>query len=209
VESPGEHNALVAANDADRFPIVHGKAGGSRIYPGGSTVIGMMLYTFGEEEMRHVYHYYLSHHMYSNVETNDLYQAFQDTLGLSPDWFFEEWLYRGGVPQYDVSYKAFQNETQISVSQTHYIDALTGYFKMPIVFEVHYSDGSVDSKREWIEKQAHLISIPNSGKSVAYVLFDPGDEVVKKVNFKKSFSELKAQALGAPRCLTAMMQLLR
>ncbi len=198
----GEHNAMVAANEADRYPIVHTKAGGSRIYPSGSAVIGMMLYAFGEEEMRHVYHYYLSHHAYSNVETNDLYQAFQDTLGLSPDWFFEEWLYRGGVPTYDVSYKGMPNETQISVAQTHHVDELTKLFKMPIVFEVHYSDGTMDSKREWIDKQTSMVLIPNSnGKQIAYVLFDPGDEVVKKVNFKKSFAELKAQALGAPKML--------
>ncbi len=198
----GEHNAMVAANETDRYPIVHTKAGGSRIYPSGSAVIGMMLYTFGEEEMRHVYHYYLSHHMYSNVETNDLYQAFQDTLGLSPDWFFEEWLYRGGVPTYDVSYKALPSETQITVAQTHHIDELTQVFKMPIVFEVHYSDGTMDSKREWIDKQTSMVQVPNSSsKQIAYVLFDPGDEIVKKVNFKKSFAELKAQALGAPKML--------
>lgn len=202
----GEHNALVAANDGDRFPIVHTKAGGSRIYPGGSTVIGMMLYTFGEEEMRHVYHYYLSHHLYANVETNDLYQAFQDTLGLSPDWFFEEWLYRGGVPEYTVSYQNVMNgtgrETQISVAQTQHTDELTRLFKMPVVFEVHYSDGTMDSKREWIEKQMHVISIPNpASKQIAFVLFDPGDEIVKKINFKKPFDELKAQALGAPKML--------
>src|SRR5947209_576798 len=126
----GEHNAMVAANNEDRFPIVHAKAGGSRVYPSGSAVIGMMLYTFGEDAVRRVYHYYLSHHLYSNVETNDLYQAFQDTLGLSPDWFFEEWLYRGGVPTYDISYKALPAETQITVSQTHYTDDLTKLFKM-------------------------------------------------------------------------------
>jgi aminopeptidase N len=198
----GEHNAMVAANDADRYPIVHTKAGGSRIYPSGSAVIGMMLYCFGEEEMRHVYHYYLSHHAYSNVETNDLYQAFQDTLGLSPDWFFDQWLYRGGVPTYDVSYQNLPRETQISVSQTHFIDDLTKLFKMPIVFEVHYTDGTMDSKREWIEKQTSVVTIPNSNsKQIAYVLFDPGDEIVKKVNFKRSFAELKAQALGAPKML--------
>jgi aminopeptidase N len=198
----GEHNAMIKANDDDRYPIVHSKAGGSRIYPSGSAVIGMMCYAFGEESMRHVYHYYLSHHMYSNVETNDLYQAFQDTLGLSPDWFFEQWLYRGGYPVYDVSYQKLPSETQITVAQTHHIDELTGLFKMPIVFEVHYTDGSMDSKREWVEKQTTTISVANAGsKQVSYVLFDPGDEIVKKVNFKRSFDELKAQALGAPKML--------
>jgi aminopeptidase N len=202
----GEHNAMVATNDQDRYPIVHSKNGTTRVYPGGSAVIGMMLYTFGEEEMRHVYHYYLQHHLYSNVETNDLYQAFQDKLGLSPDSYFDEWLYRGGYPIYDVSYQDVTNdsrrETQISVSQTQHVDELTKLFKMPIFFEVHYTDGTFDSKREWIEKQTHVVTIPNSSsKQIAYVLFDPGDEIIKKVNFKKTFSELKAQAMTAPKML--------
>jgi aminopeptidase N len=193
----GEHNAMIGANDADRYPIVHPKQGTSRVYPGGSAVIGMMLYAFGEEEMRHVIHYYLKKHSYQNVETNDLYQAFQDTLGLSPDWFFDEWLYRGGYPIYDVSYQNTGRETQITVAQTQHTDNLTKLFKMPIVFEVHYTDGSMDSKREWVEKQTTTIALPNNGKQISYVLFDPGSEVIKKVNFKKSHEELKAQALGA------------
>ncbi len=193
----GEQNAMVAANDGDRYPIVHPKNGTSRVYPGGSAVIDMMLYCFGEEEMRHVINYYLKKHSYQNVETNDLYQAFQDTLGLSPDWFFDEWLYRGGYPIYDVKYETNGGMTNITVAQTHHIDELTKLFKMPIVFEVHYTDGSMDSKREWIENQTQVVSIANNGKKIAFVLFDPASHIIKKVNFKKSFEELKAQALGA------------
>ncbi len=202
----GEQNAMVGANDGDRYPIVHPKNGTSRVYPGGSAVIDMMMYCFGEEEMRHVINYYLKNHAYKNVETNDLYQAFQDTLGLSPDWFFDEWLYRGGYPNYEVSYKDVNNtnarETQISVAQTQYTDALTKLFKMPVVFEVHYSDGSMDTRREWIEKQAQTVVIPNtSGKKIAYVLFDPASHIIKKVTFKKNFDELKEQALTAPNMI--------
>lgn len=203
----GEQNGLIAANDIDRYPVVHPKNGTARVYGGGSAILDMMLYTFGEDAMKRVIHHYLSHHMYSNVETNDLYQSFQDTLGISPDWFFDEWLYRGGYPVYDVSYQdvsrqgvtgSSSTETQITVSQTHHTDELTKLFKMPIVFEVHYSDGTKSSTRQWIEKQTQTVSVPNPGnKKVAFVLFDPGSNIVKKVNFKKSFDELKAQALGA------------
>jgi aminopeptidase N len=204
--SRGEQNGLVAANDADRYPIVHSKMGGARAYGGGSAVLGMMLYTFGEDALRKVLNNYTRRHAYGNVETNDIYQSFQDTLGLAPDWFFDQWLYRGGYPHYEVSYQnvtaGFKRETQIKVSQIHAVDELTKYFKMPIVFEVHYEDGTMSSAREWISKQTETVSIPNPGmKNISYVLFDPGSNIVKKVTFKKPFIELRAQILNAPNMI--------
>ena len=89
-------------------------------------------------------------------------------------------------------------ETQITDSQTHFTDELTKLFKMPIVFEVHYTDGSKEETRQWIQDKTQTVVVPNSSnKQIAYVLFDPAGYIVKKVNFKKSFEELKAQALTA------------
>jgi hypothetical protein len=73
-----------------------------------------------------------------------------------------------------------------------------GLWKMPIWFEVHYSDGSVDRKQSWIENQTEIVRIPNSlKKKVDFVLFDPNNEVMKSVTFDKSFDMLRSQALKA------------
>jgi len=202
----GEQNSALAASERDRLPIVHPKAARSRVYAKASALLDMMMYTFGEQEFKRVINYYLRHHGYQNVETHDLYLAFQDTLGLTPDWFFDQWLYRGGEPHYEVSYQDItrgkKRETQVSVVQTHLVDELTGLFRMPVVFEVHYVDGSLERKREWIEKQSHAVVIPNTkGKDIAFVLFDPGSYVLKEVTFKKSFEELRAQALHVPNMI--------
>ncbi len=196
-----EHTQSLNAEEKNRLPIVHNDAG-YRIYPKGSAVIDMMNYVFGEEAYHRAAYYFLTHHRYQNVETNDLYQSFQDTLGLSPDWFFDEWLYRGGIPHYEVSYQdAVVNnhrETQITVSQIHPVDELVRLFKMPIVFEVHYADGTKDSLREMIDQQTQKVVIPNEkNKNLSYVLFDPGSVILKNVTFNKSYEELKAQALQA------------
>ncbi len=201
-QTRGEHLGLLAANDGDRYPIVHPKMGGARAYGGGSSVLGMMQYTFGEEALRRVINHYTREHAYQNVETNDLYQSFQDTLGLAPDWFFDQWLYRGGYPHYQVSYQdvtaGWKRETQIKVSQIHHVDELTKLFKMPVVLEVHYADGTKSSVREMISKQTETITIPNpNAKEILYILFDPGSNIVKKVTFKKSFVELRGQILNA------------
>lgn len=208
----GEHNGSLFASTMDLFPVAHTKGGTARVYGKGSTVIEMMHYTFGEDQVRRVLHHFLKHHPYRNVETNDLYQSFQDTLGLTPYWFFDQWLYRGGEPHYQINYQdadlGFQPDaggqrmTQIMVSQIHPTNDLVKLFKMPVVLEVHYTDGSRDSVLEWIEQQTQVVVVPNPGrKKVAFVLFDPGSHILKKVTFNKGFEELKAQALGAPNMI--------
>jgi len=74
-----------------------------------------------------------------------------------------------------------------------------GLFKMPVKIEVHYKDGSYDSVTAWIQNQSHEITIPDPQKKpVAFVLFDPGKNILKKITFDKSLEELSAQAKAAP-----------
>ena len=200
-----EQEDALKASEQNRLPLVHPQAGSTRVYEKGSAVLDMMMYVFGEDQFRRVINHYLTRHAYGLVETNDLYQAFQDTLGLSPAWFFDQWIYRGGEPHYDISYKdvtvhpGSSRQTEISVRQIHPVDELVGYFTMPIVFEVHYTDGTVERVQRTISGPSDTVVVPNSGKrAIAFVLFDPGSIILKKVTFRRSFSELKNQALQAP-----------
>jgi aminopeptidase N len=202
-----EQNTALRASEQNLYPILHSRAGSDRAYSKGSTVIDMMRYVFGEEAYRRVIRYYLKHHAYGNVETNDLYQAFQDVLGLSPSWFFEEWIYRGGEPHYAVSYQDVTSrgagrQTVVTIHQTHKTDDLVRLFSMPIVFEVHYRDGSVDSVRQVIARESETVTIPNPhGREIAFVLCDPGSWITKKLFFPKQYSELEAQITGAPEMI--------
>jgi aminopeptidase N len=197
-----EHEGSLAASRENRVPIVHSHAGSARVYGKGSAVLDMLRYVYGEEPLRRVIRAYVARHAYENVETNDLYQAFQDVLGVTPDWFFEEWLYRGGEPHYEVSHREVTvsgaRSTEITVRQTHVRDELVGLFRMPVVLEVHYSDGSVNRVTATIQEATERVVVPNqAGKGVSFVLFDPGSEILKKVTFPKEFAELSAQARGA------------
>jgi aminopeptidase N len=200
-----EQDAALEASEQNRLPLVHPQAGSARVYQKGSAILDMLMYTCGEEPFRRVITYFLRHHAYSLVESNDLYQAFQDTLGLSPFWFFDEWIYRGGEPHFEVSYEDVtvhpngRRQTEITVRQIHPVDDLVGYFTMPIVFEVHYTDGTSDRVKRTISGRVDTVEIPNPGKrTIAFVLFDPGSMILKRVTFHKKFDELKAQALQAP-----------
>ena len=157
--------------------------------------------------MRRVIQHYLRKHPYTLVETNDLYQALQDTLGLSPKWFFDQWLYRGGEPHYRVATRlgAVQTEkgvgttTLVDIEQIHQIDDLTGVFTMPVVIEVHYTDRTKDSVRVTVNQQRMLVEVPNPGnRTPSFVLFDPGSNILKRLSFDRSWEARMAQLQNAP-----------
>jgi aminopeptidase N len=203
-----EQTAALEASKGNRVPLLHGAAGSARVYQKGSAILDMMISTFGAPEYRRVIRHYLLTHAYGNVETNDLYQAFQDVLGITPDWFFNEWIYRGGEPAYSVRFEDVAargtpgRQSVFTVDQTHAQDDLVGLFRMPLVFEVHYADGTSDRLRQVIADHATRVAIPNpDARAVAFVLFDPGSWILKSVDFGKPFPMLKAQALGAPHMI--------
>ena len=201
-----EQNTALGASKNDKNPIATTMAGGARIYQKGSFVLGMLNDVVGAEAYRKVIQHYLQRFAYQNVTTYDLMIAFHDVLGQNMDWFFDQWIYRGGEPEYNIHYDAIDKNgaksTEISIEQVQPVNDLMGLFKMPITVQVFYKDHSSDSKTEWVEKQHHVISVPNAqGKAIDFVLFDPDNKILKQVKFEKGFDELCAQAMGAPNML--------
>ncbi|MFO0322164.1 MAG: M1 family metallopeptidase [Bacteroidota bacterium] len=198
---------IAAINVTDKKSISHSEAVNQLIYQKGSQVLEMLKYIVGREGFNKAIKRYLLQHKYANVDSDDLLKAFEDELGYTLDWFWDEWVYKGGEPIYNVSYEDHATNdgkrfAQFIVTQTHTVNELVGLFKMPITFEIHYEDGSIDSKTELIEKEVSVVKINNlKNKKINFVLFDPNSEILKTVTFIKSFEMLKEQALKAPKML--------
>ncbi len=188
----------IGADRNDRYPVASSRGGSARHYPKGSYVIDMLRYVVGDSVYKRCITNYLKKHAYANVNTNDFQFAFMETAGVNLDWFFDQWVYRAGFPEYAVRYESQNDNVVFYVDQNQKVDDLTGYFKMPIVFEVYFKDGSSSAKRVWLS-HAHdtvYVSAP-AGKEIDYTLFDPASNVLKTVEFSKSFEELCAQAAKA------------
>ncbi len=192
----------IAAKNSN--PIASSRAGTFRIYQKGSLVLDMLRYVLGDEYFKMSIKRYLTEHHYEYVETNDLLRAIYRATGMNLDWFFEEWLYRGGEPHYKVSYDISDDNsgkrfTLVRVEQIHKKNELVKNFKMPVELNVYYRDGSSDSIRAWVENDINIIKVPNPRRrNIAFVLFDPHNRILKRVTFKKDYAELAAQALMAP-----------
>jgi aminopeptidase N len=185
------------------LPVAHSQSGSVRHYPKGAFVLNMLKNVVGgRDAYNRAVKLYLEKHAYSNVDSDNLLYAFHESTGMELNWFWEQWIYRGGEPSYDVKASDITENgkrlTRIYVEQVHEMNDVVGLFKMPIWFEVKYKDGTSAKVMKWIENKSTFVDIANgSGKEIAYVLFDPNNEVLKSVNFKKPFEWLVAQSTQA------------
>ncbi len=172
-------------------------------YPKGAVVLDMLRSILGDRLFFLSLHNYLEAHRYGNVDTHDLEEAIRETSGQNLDWFFDEWVYKAGYPEFTVSdhYDAVQKMLVIQIRQTQHAGSLTPLFDMPVQL-AFYGSGK-ESKRVHIRihrrEQTFYIALafhPN------IVDFDPNDRVYKLLTFKKSVPELIAQAEGDPAMMS-------
>ncbi|TND08365.1 MAG: aminopeptidase N [Bacteroidetes bacterium] len=190
------------------LPVAHSESGSVRHYPKGAFVLNMLKYVLGGREVYNkVIKHYLEKHPYQAVDSEDLLESVHEVTGMSLDWFWEQWVYRGGEPAYNVSVTDMTDNrgvqmTRFNVEQTHKTNDVVGLFRMPIWFEVHYADGTADRKMAWIANKNEEVNIINaSGKKIDYVLFDPNNEILKTVTFEKPWAWNKMQAMKAKNML--------
>lgn len=199
-----EFDEALEADKKDLIPIGHSSGGRARWYPKGSLVLDMMRDVLGDENFKAAISRYTNTHAFSEVETAEFRAAVYEATGQPIDWFFDEWIARGGEPSYDVSWIRDKSadgidQTVIRVKQVQPRDELVGLFIMPVNFEVHYKDLSFDKKTQWIRDEYSEVIIPDTdNKEVSFVLFDPGRRILKNIHFEKSLEEWSEQALNAP-----------
>ena len=203
----GSQNAALEESNKNKLAVAHSQSGGVRIYGKGAFVLNMLKYIVGgREPYNKAIKYYLEKHPYQNVDSHDLLIAFEESTGMQLDWFWDEWIYRGGEPAYTISFSEAANTAELVIKQTQELMDVTGsrkgLYTMPVWIEMHYTDGSIDKQLYQMTQQTEILkmAIP-TGKKLGFVLFDPGNEVLKSVSFPKPFSMLQLQALQAAAIL--------
>lgn len=187
----------------NNYPVGHSAGGRERWYPKGSLVLDMLRDLLGDEEFRLVISHYLNQFAYQSVETYDFLQVIRKVTGRSLEWFFEQWIYRGGEPHFSVTrenlyHSDHSKELRITVEQIQPQNELIGLFKVPVTIQIYFTDNTTDKISRWIEKKTEIISytVP-AEKEVEFVIFDPNRKIIKQLTFPRSFEELKAQAFKA------------
>ncbi|MBC8173244.1 MAG: M1 family metallopeptidase, partial [Chitinophagales bacterium] len=183
------------ADNKDVYPLASSQAGSARHYQKGSYVLDMLRYVAGDEQYKKVIREYLLAHPYDNVTNYDLQIQFMKTLGMNLDWFFDEWIYKNGYPEYTVSYAANTQKISVHIKQIQKITETWGLFKMPVHIEVYFTNGIYIDTVITMATAEMVVDIPNKDeREISYVLFDPGHILYSKVDFKKENAEWMIQA---------------
>ena len=169
-------------------------------YPKGARVLHMLRFVLGEERFWKAIRHYCRKHAFGTVETADLRTAIEETTGQGLNWFFDQWVYHGGHPEYEVSYQwdRQQKTVRLTVKQTQKVDELTPLFQMPVEIEL-VTPGETKRQRILVSKAEEtfhfsLADQPSVGARPRRVCFDPDDWILKKLRFEKSKEEWLDQA---------------
>lgn len=162
-------------------------------YDKGSVVLNMLRYLMGDDDFRKAMNIYITKNEYNCVVSDDLIWALNEVyndplLDRTPrdfSWFFDEWIYKAGQPEYSASYDYSEKENQIlfTVRQIQKPDSITSIFKtsvpVQVVTEKSILDYTVDCGSE---PKTYTFSLDSKLKSV---IFNKGNKVLSKLYFSK------------------------
>lgn len=139
-------------------------------------------------------HYLVAHHA-QTAGTADLISAIQETIGEELDWFFRQWVFMAGHPDYQVeaSYDATKKIEKVTVTQTQQVDGTTPIFDMPIEIAFHGAKGERKEIQVRDDLQNQEFDVP-ADFAPQWVDFDPNDFIDKTVVFHQPLDALVAEA---------------
>jgi aminopeptidase N len=168
-------------------------------YLKGAAVLAMLRYVLGDQGFFASLHSYLVANREKNVDVANLMEAIRETTGQNLDWFFHEWLFMGGYPEYKVRaiYDPQQRVEVVTVEQTQKLNAVTPLFDMPVELAFHGPNGTVKQVRVRVHRAAETFYVPLEFRPL-WTSFDPNDELYKTLDFEKPVPELAEQAVHDP-----------
>ncbi len=176
----------------------------------GADVLDMLRYVVdGWEAMSHpasqdetlfrAFHHYLTAHAAQSADTPELIESIRDTTGQELGWFFREWVFMAGRPDYRVeaSYDVSKKTEKLTVAQTQHVDAETPIFDMPVELAFYGANGERKriQVRDNLQRQEFEIPLEFEPQ---WVDFDPDDIIDKTVQFDKPVDALIAEAEKDP-----------
>ncbi len=173
------------------------------LYEKGSLVLHMLRRVTGDELFFKSLNLYCTRHRGANVITQDLQRAFEDATGRNLDFFFDQWVYKEGHPEIEVT-SSFDDKKKllsVTVKQTHKTgDTIASAFSFPVTIALMDADGKETRHRVEIKEreQGFTFAIDKAPKSVR---FDPQHDILKTLKHKRGREALEVALRHAPEAI--------
>jgi aminopeptidase N len=198
-----EYRQFMAIDARRRMPLA--SLGSNNIYPKGALVLEMLYRHLGDQPFWAGVHRYLTTHAFGNAISDDLRQAFLEATGENLDWFWSEWVYSAGYPEFTVTsaYDPAAHRVTLAVTQTQR-DTLKAdsagmryvvpeVFRMPVTVRVGTSSGEDVIRTIWIRQRDDTLAIDGVNSAPTMIVFDDGNRILKKLSFEQPSLQLAVQ----------------
>ncbi len=171
------------------------------LYEKGACVYHMIRTELGDELFDQFVHTFVRDNAHKTVETIDLLRAIDKATGKNLAFLFDQYVYRGGHPDYKVTYSwdGDSKLAKLTVTQTQAKEGIHTLandlfdLRIPIGFG-YVKDGVTDLKvtkiRVYEKEQVLYFSLENKPD---FISFDVGNNYLKTVTLEYPLPELKAQ----------------
>lgn len=197
-----DYDLYLAVDQRRRMPLA--SLGSNNIYPKGSLVLRMLERTLGPERFRRSINRYLTTHAYGNASSEDLRGAIVEATGDDPAWFFNQWVYQAGHPEFvvEANWDSAGRRLMLRVQQTQQdtlaADSSGLHFSVPAVFRGQVGVRVRTARRDiaqdvQLDRRDQTFTIPDVESEPLMVVFDDGNRMLKTLEFEQPTRWLAAQ----------------
>ncbi len=196
-----EYQQYLARDAQRRVPLATYNS--NNVYPKGALVLRMLRQQLGERPFWAAIKRYLTRHGGGTATSDDLRQAVVAATGQSLSWFWSQWIYQAGHPEFAVAavWDSAGGAVTLTVRQTQR-DTLppdsTGFrytvpevFRAPVDVRVGMAAGDV-VRRVMIDRRQQTVRIDGLRGRPDMVVFDDENAVVKRLAFEQPTAWLAA-----------------
>lgn len=142
-------------------------------YEKGSWVLHMLRNVVGDSIFHNIIQSYYQHYKGSNANTRDFEKIAEQASGKNLKWFFDQWLYRPGIPQLFIGKKIDKDEVKLRITQQG------AKFEFPLEIAIARADGSSLKQTIFVRDQITEYKIKVPG--VKSVIIDPDVKLLYKL----------------------------
>ncbi|HEY6222556.1 MAG TPA: M1 family aminopeptidase, partial [Gemmatimonadales bacterium] len=202
-----EYQQYLRIDQQRRMPLA--SKGSNNIYPKGALVLRMLERYLGPQRFWASIRRYLTDHAYGNATSDDLRQAVLAATGENLDWFWDQWVYQAGLPQFRVTaaYDSAARSLTLAIAQTQTDSASAdtatprfttpAAFKMPITIRIGTAGGDV-VQRTTIDQREQKLTFTALPGPPTMVVFDDGNTILKELSFDQPTAWLATQLSRDP-----------
>jgi len=139
-------------------------------YQKGGWVLHMLRNEVGDSIFHKIVQNYYQQYKGSNADTRDFEAVAEKVSGKNLKWFFDQWLYRPGIPQLLIERDIDKDEVKLRITQQGV------KFDFPLEIEIVRTDGS--SLKETIPVNSQMIEYKIKVPDIKSVIIDPDTKLL-------------------------------